>query len=163
MKKFLFRSLFTAVAFSIVLSSFAFTNASFVLPKENLVPKTWVSQYENVPELKTLSPEMIKLGVDGFLSLTPAKYKKLTGQRLGLKKSIELKAAQKFLKKKMAADEKISKGLYVVLAILGLGWVALGVLSDWSGNDWWVNLILTLLCWLPGLIHALVKMKDYYK
>ncbi|MBU6343136.1 MAG: YqaE/Pmp3 family membrane protein [Bacteroidetes bacterium] len=62
-----------------------------------------------------------------------------------------------------AAGDGITKGLYILLAILGLAWIAMGVKSDWSGNDWIVNLILTVLCWLPGFIHALVKMKEYYK
>jgi uncharacterized membrane protein YqaE (UPF0057 family) len=160
MKKILLRSLLTVAAFCIVASSFAFTSVSPVLPK---TANTWAAQYKDAPELKSLTPEMVQMSIDKFLSLTPSKYKQLTGQKLGLKKSIELKAAQKFLKKNRAVGEKISKGLYIVLAIFGLGWVALGVLSDWTGNDWWVNLLLTLLCYLPGLIHALVKMKDYYK
>lgn len=87
----------------------------------------------------------------------------MTGERLGFKNTLKLKAAQKFLKKEMKKDDGITKGLYILLAILGLAWIAMGVKSDWSGSDWIVNLILTLLCWLPGFIHALVKMKDYYK
>jgi uncharacterized membrane protein YqaE (UPF0057 family) len=39
----------------------------------------------------------------------------------------------------------------------------MGLFSDWDGSDWIVNLLLTMLCWLPGLIHALTKMKEYYK
>jgi uncharacterized membrane protein YqaE (UPF0057 family) len=35
-------------------------------------------------------------------------------------------------------------------------------MDDWTGNTWVVNLILSFLCWLPGFIHALIKMKDYY-
>jgi uncharacterized membrane protein YqaE (UPF0057 family) len=134
-----------------------------VLPKEAMTATVWGVPLKDAPELKALSPEMLKLGIDQFLSLTPSKYKKMTGHKLGLKKSIELKAAQKFLKKRMAADEKVPKGLYIVLAILGWGFLAIGLLTDWQGNDWWVNLLLTLLCWLPGVIHALVKMKDYYR
>lgn len=96
--------------------------------------------------------------------MTPSKYRQLTGKRLGLKKSIQLKAAQKALKKEIrnGKDADISKGVYVLLAILGLGWLAMGLLDDWNGSDWLVNLLLTVLCWLPGLIHALVKMKKYY-
>jgi uncharacterized membrane protein YqaE (UPF0057 family) len=161
MKKILTRSVLTFCALLIVGSSFAFTNLS-VLPTKLDAKNSWALQLKDAPEVKVLPSDMIQMGIDQFLSLTPAKYKKLTGQKLGLKKSIELKAAQKLVKSKFA-DEKVSKGLYILLAILGLGWVALGILSDWSGSDWWVNLILTLLCWLPGLIHALVKMKDYYK
>jgi len=162
MKRILLSTFLTVAAFSITLSSFAFTNASLVVPKEKTAANSWVTQFKDVPELKSLSPEMIQMGIDKFLSLTPSKYKELTGHKLGLKKSMELKAAQKFLKKKMAADEKIPKGLYILMAILGLGWIAIGVLTDWQGNDWWINLLLTLLCWLPGVIHSFVKMKDYY-
>ena len=164
MKRILVRSMLTLAVFSIAFSSYAYTNASLVIPKENKADNMWAIRFKDVPEVKTLSPQMMKLGMDQFLSLTPSKYKKLTGHKLGLKKSIELKAAQKFVKMKMsAASGEMSKGLYIVLAILGLGFIGLGVLSDWSGNNWWVCLLLSLLCWLPGVIYALVKMKDYYK
>lgn len=117
-----------------------------------------------LPEVKALPTDMLSMGIDQFLKLTPSKYKEITGKKLGIKKSIELKAAQKMVKKHMgngAAD--ISKGLYIVLAIFGLGWLAMGLMDDWSGNDWIINLILTVLCWLPGLIHAFIKMNKYYK
>lgn len=110
-----------------------------------------------------LSPENLKMGLEEFLALTPKKYKEKTGKKLGFANTLKLKAAQKVIKKKMRKpDADISKGVYILLAIFGLGWLALGLLSDFEGNDWWVNLILTFLCWLPGLIHALIKMKDYY-
>ncbi|RXK58593.1 YqaE/Pmp3 family membrane protein [Lacibacter luteus] len=54
------------------------------------------------------------------------------------------------------------KGLYIVLAIFGLAWIAMGVMDNWSGSTWIINLVLTFLFWLPGLIHALVVMKNYY-
>lgn len=109
------------------------------------------------------TPENLEMGMEQFLTLTPKKYREITGKRLGIKNTLKLKAAQKVFRKKMkkgAAD--ISKGLYIVLAIFGFGWLALGLLTDFEGNDWWINLILTILCWLPGLIHALIRMKDYY-
>jgi uncharacterized membrane protein YqaE (UPF0057 family) len=123
---------------------------------------SWAADFENQPEIKALTPEMIQMGLDEFLSLTPKKYKEMTGQKLGIKKSIELKAAQKIIKKKMQSEPEFSKGLYILLAILGLAWIAIGVMDNWEGSTWIVNLILTVLCWLPGFIHALVKMKDYY-
>jgi uncharacterized membrane protein YqaE (UPF0057 family) len=123
---------------------------------------SWTAQFENQTEFKALTPEMMQLSIDQFLSLTPKKYREMTGQRLGLKKSLELKAAQKIVKKHMNSEPEFSKGLYILLAILGLAWIAIGVMDNWEGSTWIVNLILTLLCWLPGLIHALVKMKDYY-
>ncbi len=121
-----------------------------------------VQKFKSQPEVASLTPEMLQMSLNKFLTMTPKKYKELTGDKLGIKNTIKLKVAQKYLKKQMKQDPDIEKGLYVLLAILGLGWVAMGVMDDWSGNDWIVNLILTALCWLPGVIHALMKMKKYY-
>ena len=101
--------------------------------------------------------------LEGFMKLTPSEYHKLTGKKLTLKETLKLKAAQKLLKKQMnKGGDGLPKGVYILLAIFGLAWIAMGVKDDWNGNNWWVNLILTLLCWIPGFIHALVKMKEYY-
>ncbi len=93
-----------------------------------------------------------------LLSLTPAKMEQLTGKKMTIAQKLALKTAQKKAKK---AGE-ISKGLYIVLAIFGLAWIAMGVMDDWSGSTWIVNLLLTFLFWLPGFIHSLVVMKKYY-
>jgi uncharacterized membrane protein YqaE (UPF0057 family) len=134
----------------------------FFLNSNAAVKSSWAENFNGQPEVQALTPEMLQMGLDEFLSLTPKKYKEMTGQKLGLKKTLELKAAQKIVKKQMKKDPQFSKGLYILLAILGLAWVAMGVMDDWNGSTWIVNLILTVLCWLPGFIHALVKMKDYY-
>ena len=101
-----------------------------------------------------------------LLTLTPKAYKEQTGKRLGLKKSIQLKLAQKMLKKQAKKAKKkgadIPQGLYIVMAIFGLAWLAMGLMDDFEGNNWWINLILYLILWLPGLIHALIMMGDYY-
>ncbi len=136
---------------------FASSQAASVAPTAN-----WIDNFKGQPEAKALTPEMVKMSLEEFLSLTPKKYKEMTGQKLGVKKTLELKAAQKMIKKQMKTEPEFSKGLYILLAILGLAWVAMGVMDDWTGNDWIVNLILVVLCWLPGLIHAFVKMKKYY-
>ncbi len=135
----------------------------FALNINAAVKSSWADDFKNQPEVKAvLTPEMVQLGLEDFLALTPKKYKEMTGEKLGLKKTLELKAAQKMVKKQMNKDPQFSKGLYVLLAILGFAWVAMGVMDDWEGSDWIVNLILYVLCWLPGLIHALTKMKKYY-
>ena len=116
-----------------------------------------------VPELKGLTPEMQKMAIEKFLQLTPAKFKAMTGKRLGFFGTLKLKMAQKFLKKQQSkGSDSIPQVLYVFGAIFGLGWLFMGIMDNWSGDDWWVNLILTICCWLPGLIHALVKMNKYY-
>jgi uncharacterized membrane protein YqaE (UPF0057 family) len=134
-----------------------FASSSFAVVKTN-----WAEQFNTQPEVSVLPVDMASMGLDQFLSLTPKKYKEMTGEKLGLKKTLQLKAAQKFIKKELKREADIDKGLYVLLAILGLAWVAMGVMDDWSGSDWIVNLILYALCYLPGLIHALTKMKKYY-
>jgi uncharacterized membrane protein YqaE (UPF0057 family) len=130
---------------------------------------TPLSECNTASDIKAIDPQLVKLGMDKFLEITPAEYKKITGKRLGLKNSLALKVAQSKVKHELnasiapAAGDGITKGLYILLAFLGWAWLVMGLKSDWSGNDWIVNLILYLLCWLPGFIHALVKMKDYYQ
>lgn len=117
--------------------------------------------------VKEIDPALVKMGAEKFLDLTPAKYREMTGQRLGIKNTVALKAAQIKVKSELGNmqnnEPDIDKNVYILLAIFGLAWVAMGLLTDWDGSDWIINLLLTMLCWLPGLIHALSKMKEYYK
>lgn len=124
----------------------------------------WYNDIESTDKVDALPAEMPTFDLEKFLNLTPSEYEEITGKKLGFFNSIKLKYAQKYVKSELkgAADPDISKGIYILLAILGLAWIAMGLFTDFSGSDWIVNLILTLLCWLPGFIHALVKMKDYY-
>ena len=129
---------------------------------ENVVKKSnWYEDFKANPEMKNLPPEMAKLTLEEFTKLTPSKFEEMTGKKLSMVKKFKLKVAQKFLKKK-AGTADISKGLYVVLAIIGLGWLAMGLLDDWSGSDWIISLVLYFLFFLPGLIYTLIKMKKYY-
>jgi uncharacterized membrane protein YqaE (UPF0057 family) len=126
------------------------------------VSGNWSSQLGDRPEMKALTPEMVQMQMEQFLSLTPKKYKEMTGQKLTLKQTVQLKAAQKMVKKHMKGED-IPKGLYILAAIFGWAWLIMGIKDDWSGNNWWVNLILSwVLCWIPGVIHAFIKMKEYY-
>ncbi len=102
--------------------------------------------------------------VDQFLALTPKSYKELTGERLTIKETIQMKAAQKAVGEitQPVSDIDIPKGLYIVAAIFGWGWLVMGLLDDFQGNNWWINLILTLLCVIPGVIHSFIKMDEYY-
>ncbi len=57
----------------------------------------------------------------------------------------------------------ISKGLYVVLSILGLGWVAILVNGNVKGKVSWVPaIIFTLIGAIPGMVYSLLSMKYYY-
>ncbi len=113
--------------------------------------------------LSEMTPEEIMV-------LTPEKYKEKTGKKMGLKNALKLKMAKRLLKKAKKAEAKgqgtenagIGKGLYILLAIIGLAWIAMGIFDDWQGSTWIIGLVLALLLWLPGLIFALIKMGDYY-
>ena len=123
----------------------------------------WQKMAQTDESLQNLPPELLEMGLATFLSITPKEYKARTGEKLGLVNSVKLKFAQKRVKKTLMANEAdISEGVYILLAILGLGWLAMGLIDDWQGDTWIINLILSVLCWLPGLIHALVKKKDYF-
>jgi hypothetical protein len=102
--------------------------------------------------------------IDQFLKLTPRQIEKLTGRKLSLKQVVTLKIAQKKLRHEMSkasAGQKFSTGVWILLAILGWCWLLMGISDDWKGSKWVTNLILYVLCWLPGLIHSLVHMKEY--
>ncbi|MCF8450567.1 MAG: hypothetical protein K9G49_11920 [Taibaiella sp.] len=68
----------------------------------------------------------------------------------------------KMFHKSAKGKAEISKALYVVLAIIGFGWLAMGINDNFEGWDWVISLVLYLILWLPGLIYTLVKMKKYY-
>jgi uncharacterized membrane protein YqaE (UPF0057 family) len=40
--------------------------------------------------------------------------------------------------------------------------LCMGLMDDWQGKDWWINLILVCICLIPGIVHAFIKMKNYY-
>ena len=119
--------------------------------------------------------------VDEFLSLTPRTIREATGKKLSIKEIIQLKTAQKAVKKGLAGDgEDMPQWLYIILGIFGLAWIVMGIRDNWDGKNWWMNLIFVigggiiigiigLFCpflWVaagvPGLVHALIKMKEYY-
>lgn len=107
------------------------------------------------------------LSAEEFLALTPRSYRERTGERLGLKGTIALKLAQRAVKKQQRdsgarAANSFAKGVYILLAVLGFGWLAMGLLDDFQGNNWLIGLLLYFLFYLPGLIYSLIKMDEYY-
>lgn len=124
---------------------------------------SWTSVFDNEPESQEFVQEMPEMTLESFLNLTPKKYEEMTGQSLGVAGALKLKAAQKLLKKRMKKDPNgdLEKTIYIVLAIFNLGFLGIGILDDWDGNDWIICLVLNLFV-CPGIIYALVKMKNYY-
>lgn len=114
-------------------------------------------------------PAGMDVSAEDFLALTPRKIREATGQKLSLKQVIGLKMAQKKIKKQIRrgqkeGDDGVPKGLFIVCAILLpiAAVIFMGVADDWQGNNWWTALLLYALCYFPGLIFTLTKVKEYY-
>lgn len=108
-----------------------------------------------------LSEIVADLSFQEFLDLSPKKYRKMTGKKLGFRNTVKLKTAQ-IAAKASVASAVLPKGVYIILAIFGLGWLAMGLNDDFDGDNWWIGLLLYFLFWLPGFIFTLVKMSEYY-
>lgn len=121
---------------------------------------------EETLTLEELSDGLENLTVDDILSMTPKKYKEITGKKMGLKNAVKLKMVKKkirkFNKHKTGTNAEVSRGLYIFLAIIGWGFLGMGLNDDWQGNDWIICLVLGFLTCIGGLIYALIKKDKYY-
>lgn len=117
-----------------------------------------------IPALEFQAAGMNVLTMELLATITPAQYKQMTGKRLGFFKSMELKVVQKQMKKQKAPEGggDLPKWAYILFSFLALGWLAIGIRSNWKGNDWWIALLLYFLFYFPGLIYSLIVMKKYY-
>lgn len=62
----------------------------------------------------------------------------------------------KALKHSGSNNHAVEKIVLIILAIL-IPPVAVGIVSDWDDtNAILLNLLLTVLCWIPGIIHAII-------
>ncbi len=156
----------------------------FVYSSSFAVVNVAIEQHQLQGSFENLDPMVQNMDMEDFISLTPKKYRQMTGKKMGFKKTLQLKAAQRVIKKVKAenldaeANANITKPVYVIAAIFGLGWLAMGLIDDWSGNNWWINLLLVAvpiillgsfifislgaLGWLAGLLHALIMVMDDY-
>lgn len=100
----------------------------------------------------------------GFMSINKKSIEQLTGKKLTFKESISLKLAQKMMKKEARKKEggSLPQWAYIVLSIIALGWLAIGIRSNWKSDDWWISLLLYFLFVIPGIIYSLIVMKKYY-
>lgn len=135
---------------------FIFINAFSVQANAN-----YFSGLEENSKLFTLTKSMKIESVESFLELTPKKIKAATGKKLKLKEIIALKIAQRKMKKQIKKSKPVSKDVYIILIVFGLGFIGVGLNSDWEGNDWLICFFLGFTC-IGGIIYALSKRDDYY-
>ncbi len=127
----------------------------------------------NAEQTKKIEAMLTKMSSQDLSNLSIRQVEDLTGHQLSFKEKVALKVLKmkaKKMKKKVAAEMSagqghsapdLDKGTYIILAIL-ISFVAVGLATDWEGNDWLICLLLACLCGIPGIIYALIKMKDYY-
>ena len=129
-------------------------------------PVSSIIHEAGMEDLADLPEEAQQMSIGEFLTLTPKTYREKTGKKLGWFKKRALAKAQDKVRTRMGknknADSSIPQALYIVLAIFALGWLAMGILDDFEGNNWLIGLLLTILFVIPGIIYSLIKMGDYY-
>lgn len=111
---------------SIGLISLNLSSSALTLPSAEPVPRS---------ETSVTSP-FAKMTVDDFLSLTPKKYKELTGEKLSLTQKISLKLAQKKIRKAIKNNESV-EGVDMANAVdtsdFNIGGFVLGLLLSVIG------------------------------
>jgi CHASE2 domain-containing sensor protein len=120
----------------------------------------------------------IVLGKKEIVSSTTEK----SGEHKSQFQQIQEQVYKAILLKKLKGGKGASmdKTLYIILAIINLGWIGIGVNTDWQGSDWIIALAISVGCWVlagilslfipfipillifGGIIYPLMKMKDYY-
>jgi uncharacterized membrane protein YqaE (UPF0057 family) len=68
----------------------------------------------------------------------------------------EMKALHKAVKSQKQSDDIPVGILYVICFLFPFSFIAVGIVTDWDITTIIVNLFLTLLCGIPGIIHALI-------
>jgi len=141
------KSIFTTIAFSFVMALCLGTSALAVPPVTDNDVKT----------------ELTGLSLNDLVNITPQQYTELTGNKLSFTQAVSLKVAQRKIKRANNGQDPIEddKVLMIILAIL-IPPVAIYLLYD-IGSEFWVNLLLTFLCYVPGLIHALVLVSRKFE
>ncbi len=140
-----------------------------------------VSVHDHIKdELSAPAPEFLK-GFDReeILQLTPKVYRERTGKALSLQEIASLKKYQEELKAALPPNKEpeLDKTIYIILAVIGLGFLGIGLNSNWEGNEWIYALlmiavgyvgaivcfILPLVGYVLQLIYSLRLMKRFYK
>lgn len=76
-----------------------------------------------------------------------------------LKTIAKASATKKAVKNAPANNNDDELILLYLLAIL-IPFVAVGIVTDWDLTDVLINLLLSFLCYIPGVIHAFIKIRD---
>ncbi len=102
----------------------------------------------------TTSADFSSISLDELQNLSVDDVEKMIGKELTLKEKLGLKYVQNKLKKSKKGGDDYDPILIYVLCFF-IPPLAVFLVYD-IGSEFWVNIILTLLCGVPGIIHAFI-------
>jgi len=90
------------------------------------------------------------------------KSNKMAEKMLTKKSNTFAKPMVKAAVKQMSKPNKTADSDLILLYILCLLLppVAVGIVTDWEGGPLILNIILCLLCWIPGIVHAFIVVSE---
>ncbi len=90
------------------------------------------------------------------------KSTKMAQKVLSQKSNTFAKPVMKAAVKQMAKPTKTADAELILLYVLCIliPPLAVGIVTDWDGGPVILNLLLCLLCWLPGIIHAFIVVSE---
>lgn len=103
---------------------------------------------------EAISPDISTLSIDKLKDMSVSDVEFVLGKKLTLKEKITLKYVQNKLKKSSKGGDDYDPILIYVLCFF-IPPLAVFLVYD-IGNEFWVNIVLTLLCGIPGIIHAFI-------
>ena len=98
--------------------------------------------------------ELSSLSMDDIQDLSIKEVEQMIGKELTLKEKASLKYIQHKLKKSKKGGDDYDPILIYVLCFF-IPPLAVFLVYD-IGSEFWTNVVLTLLCGLPGVIHAFI-------
>lgn len=119
----------------------------------NIAVKETITVMNAVEENKSQTVSAPKV----FFKSTKMAQKALTQKSSTFAKPVIKAAVKQMAKPTKSADTELI--LLYVLCIL-IPPLAVGIVTDWDGGPVILNLILCLLCWLPGIIHAFIVVSE---
>lgn len=122
---------------TLVLFALCLSLAGQAKEKQTDAKKTALATYTEIKNMPSLEEEKVKAALSGLSTSEKVKLVKIT-------------------LKDIKANQSASTAEYI-LAIL-LPPIAVGLHTDWEFKPLLINVLLTILGWLPGVIHAFIVL-----
>ncbi len=133
------------------------TESNSTATSENVVDQS-ISASTNKNEINLVAPSLSELVAEKQAKTNTTK---ISTKEAKNRAKMEKKAHRLITKIEKRANSTAGDDiiLYYILAIL-IPFVAVGLVTDWEIKQVLICLILTMLCYIPGLIYALMKVSQ---